>query len=318
MTTTHTFSELFTRFFHHKFSLDDFLYLDVKQETKTFQIKSANVSSPSDKLKRYHEFLNTFVFDKFDICDDVCFSYQKEKSVYDCIYPHKDSKYYLSTDLINFFNSIKSEAIKTLLINNIQNLNINDIENYTDKIVDIVSVDGAMPVGLATSAKISNAFLYKFDKKLLEYCKSQSIILTRYSDDLIFSCERSDMFDVLLKYIEVLLEELFQGSIKLNTKKTKIQSKKSKIKLLGVVITPDGNLTVDKKIKSDIEVLFYFYINDKERFKDFLQNKFDGRIGKAFGTLSYINSIDSEFLYSLRKKYGNYIVDGFLHRSIRG
>lgn len=314
--TTYSLSQLFHNFFHNGFSFDEFLSLDLEKEVTVYSIKNTQIVSPSQKLKKYHEFLNSFIFSKLSVCSDICFSYQKEKSVYDCIYPHKDSKYYLSTDLTNFFNSIKKENIKTLLEKNIQNIKIDNIKEHIEKIVNLASYDGVLPVGFAPSAKISNAFLYDFDLLLKEYCNDYNIVYTRYSDDLIFSCEDYELFDQLIKYIEKLLKELFSGTLSLNLKKTKTQSKKQKIKLLGVQITPDGNLTVDKKIKTNIVVLFYFYINDKARYKDFLNNKFDGRITKVFGTLSYINSIDSYFLDHLRSRYGNYIVDSFLHRSV--
>ena len=307
----------FNSYFHDKYSFNHFCNLDIKTQYKDI-FYSKNTFSPSKELKRYQQFLNFFIFDFMKVNEDVVFSYRKGVSTYDAIYPHKDSKYILSTDIKSFFLHIDKEDIKNLILQNKKNYLIQeeDIEQYIDTLVNLVSYNDILPIGAPTSPKISNAYLFKFDNKLQEYCKVEDIIYTRYSDDFIFSSNTNEKFNLLLVTMKELLISSGLEKLQLNEKKTKLQKKGSKVMLLGLLITPNGKITVDKKIKKEIEVLLYFYLSNKDKFKDFFEKNYDSNLEKVSGSLSHIKSIDKQFITKLKKKYGSYIVNSFIHRDI--
>jgi RNA-directed DNA polymerase len=118
-------------------------------------------------------------------------------------------------------------------------------------------------------------------------------------------------------FISKQLNLFHSGRIQLNPHKTKHTHKGKKIKLLGMVILPDGKITVDIKLKQQLEILLHFYINDKNKFSDYLTNHYHGKLSTISGQLNYINSIDSAYLNKLRKKYGNYVVDIFFRQTIK-
>jgi len=120
----------------------------------------------------------------------------------------------------------------------------------------------------------------------------------------------------LKKTIKDIFLSLGHDTLKLNNNKTRFQQKGSKIVLLGLVITPNGVITVDKQIKKDIEVLLHFYLSDKVKFKDFFEKNYASNLEKVSGKLSYIKSIDKLFITKLKKKYGSFIVNSFIHREI--
>ncbi len=307
----------FNSYFHDKYSFNHFCNLDIKIQYENI-FYSKNTFSPSKELKRYQQFLNFFIFDFMKVNEDVVFSYRKGVSTYDAIYPHKDSKYILSTDIKSFFLHIDKEDIKNLILQNKKNYLIDeeDIEQYIDTLVNLVSYNDILPIGAPTSPKISNAYLFQFDNKLEEYCKAEDIIYTRYSDDFIFSSNTNEKFALLLSTMKELLISSNLESFQLNERKTKLQRKGSKIMLLGLVITPNGTITVDKKIKKEIEVLLHFYLSNRDKFKDFFEKNYDSNLEKVSGRLSYIKSIDKQFITKLKKKYGSYIVNSFIHRDI--
>jgi len=70
---------------------------------------------------------------------------------------------------------------------------------------------------------------------------------------------------------------------------------------------------VPRKRKDNIKKLLYFFTTNTEKFTNFLTENYNGSLIKAYGELNYINDIDAEFMVFLRKKYGNYVVDKFLH-----
>ena len=60
----------------------------------------------------------------------------------------------------------------------------------------------------------------------------------------------------------------------------------------------------------------HFYLSDKVKFKDFFEKNYASNLEKVSGKLSYIKSIDKLFITKLKKKYGSFIVNSFIHREI--
>jgi RNA-directed DNA polymerase len=305
----------FNAYFHNKYSFDDFYKLDIKsQYTEIFHSK--RTVSPSKKLRDYQKFLSFFIFDLMKINKDVVFSYRKNVSTYDAIFPHINSKYIFTIDIEKFFLNIKIEKLKKLLIVNKDNYLIDskDIDTYIETIRNLVTYEGILPIGAPTSPQISNAYLFELDNELQKYCETRNIIYTRYSDDFIFSSNELELFSDFEDILKNKFKELEFDEF--NLKKKKIQKQGSKVIVLGLIITPQGDITVDKKIKEDIEILIYFYLNKKEKFKDFFSKKYSSSIDKVSGILSHIQSIDTKFISKLKRKYGSYIVNSLIHRDI--
>jgi RNA-directed DNA polymerase len=319
MIETKSLQKTFNLYFHGKYSFDDFINTDIKEHiTNQHQINNKTVLSIDKKLTEFHNFINIFIINQLDFDTSACFSYAKNTTVYDCLKPHKDNKYFLSTDITNFFGSICSADISKTIQHNIneKKIFISDINRYRNDIIKLLTVEDFLPIGFSTSGRLSNSILFEFDKKILIKCRSNNITYSRYADDLIFSSNNEDIAQIK-PIIKDILNNMFNKRLKINHDKTKTYSKKSRIKILGLIITPNGDITIDKKMKSDIETAMHFYANDTNKFNSFLEKKFDGKIQKVFGIVGYINSVNKDFLNKLRKKYGNYIVDSFLRKSAK-
>lgn len=308
--------EVFNSTFHQKLDFDDLLNLDVKSELKILENTHKLIFNPSNKLNKYLRFLNSFIFEYAKINTEVVYSYRRGYSAYDAVTKHADSKYFFQTDIKSFFYSITIEDVMSVLDNNLDNAPINDIEKYRQQLLNLVIVDGKLPVGFSTSPRISNTCLYAFDNALEEYCLAHKIIYTRYSDDLILSSNDNDLKNID-KVVSKFLYSFFGDRFQLNLNKTKHTYKGKKIKLLGMVILPSGHITVDMKMKKRLEILLHFYLTDKEKFSDYLNNKYHGDLGTISGQLNYINTVDKLYLNKLRKKYGNFIVDTFCHKTVK-
>ncbi len=302
--------------FHHKFEFNDFCQLDVVKEFTKLPTQRKLIFNPSSKLKKYHRFLNSFVFDYAKVNTDVVHSYRRGKNTFTAVIKHADSKYFFQTDIKDFFYSITSQDIVNVFDENLSNVPICDIDKYKDHLVNMVTVNNMLPVGFSTSPSISNTCLYAFDNDLEEYCLKKGVIYTRYSDDIILSSNESNLY-IIQDFISEKLSQYFNNRLQLNPNKTKHTHKGKKIKLLGLVILPSGKVSVDMKVKKRLEIALYFYINDKEKFYDFLSKQYDSNLSTISGQLCYINSIDKSYLDKLRKKYGNYIVDIFFHKTVK-
>ncbi|MBC5766062.1 RNA-directed DNA polymerase [Ramlibacter sp. GTP1] len=308
--------------FHGKQKFADFIGADVTSlyTTTTPRIgsKRRTLHMPSDKLRAYHEFLNLFVFEFLPVNTGVAFAYRKGVSAADAVRIHKHGRHFLVSDLADFFPSIDVSLVRATLVGGAMASPVEGLESNLDRILQLVCIDDALPLGFSTSPVLSNAVLFAFDTALQKECESRSLVYSRYSDDLIISGSDRDEVHGAGQIVEGLLREHFGEKLRLNPFKSKSLHVGSKVRLLGVVLLPNGKVTVDAKLRANIEVLLHFYLKDRAKFADFAK-KVTGEPDKAearlSGWINYINAVDQEYLDKLRMKYGSALVDRFVHRS---
>lgn len=290
--------------------------MKLSDEYNRFFIDGKVIFNPSAKLKKYLRFLNSFIFDYAKVNANVVHSYRQGKNAYTAVLKHANSKYFFQTDIQNFFYSITAQDVETIFDFNLSDTPIYDADKFKNQLLNLVTVNNTLPVGFSTSPSISNACLYAFDNALESYCLKHSVIYTRYSDDIILSSSENNL-NGIQDVVSEKLKYFFSDRFQLNPYKTKHTHKGKKVKLLGMVILPSGKISIDIKIKRQIEILFHFYINDKEKFSDYLGKHYKGNLSTISGQLSYINTIDKSYLNKLRKKYGNFVVDTFFHKTVK-
>ncbi|SGZ67944.1 Retron-type RNA-directed DNA polymerase [Bathymodiolus thermophilus thioautotrophic gill symbiont] len=212
------FQEIFNLYFHGKYSFEDFINTNVKDHITQHQFNQRTVLSVNKKLTEFHKFINVFVINKLDYDASVCFSYANNTTVRNCLEPHKNNKYFLSTDISNFFGSIQSVDVMATIQHNINkgNIAITDIEQYKDNIVKLMTFEGTLPLGFSSSGRLSNSILLKFDQAVLSQCKPQKITYSRYADDLIFSSN-----DTNIKQVKSTVEDVL-ASMFITTKQKPI------------------------------------------------------------------------------------------------
>lgn len=308
---------LFEAMYHGKYDFNDFANCDISANYEEINKKERIIQKPNKKLKAYHTFLNLFLFDYLSVNTKVVFSYRKGVSTYDAVSKHSRSKYFFQTDIARFFPSIDSDLIKKTILGSCELSPISDIDVFLERVFDFVVVKNQLPMGFSTSPPISNACLFNFDNDLEKYCSNHNLIYTRYSDDLIISSGAKGGVDGVDLKVDAILQNSFGGKLTLNAAKSKFTHPGGKIKVLGMVILPNGKITVDIKFKSNIEVLLHFYINDKEKFIDTVNGDMSAGIERITGYLNYVNTVDKSYLDKLRKKFGATIVDMFLHQSVK-
>ncbi|SDS42141.1 RNA-directed DNA polymerase [Pseudomonas asplenii] len=315
---------IFEAMYHGKHNFQDFLTGNIEPHYKITTLKGMKIYRPDEKLKAYHKFLNLFVFDFLKINKDVVYSYRKGVNVVSAVKKHANNKHFFQTDLKNFFNSIDKELVRNTIHSNLEHIPISNLDKHLDRILELSTVEDKLPIGFSTSPIISNACLQKFDSVLEDYCASEDLIYTRYSDDIILSSGGNTRLYGIEAKVSEILRECFGGKLNLNPSKTKFSSVGNKIKILGMVILPNGTVTIDSKLKNTIEVLLHFYASDKEKFKDRLASessklKGENSIGllQISGYLNYVNTTDPNYLNKLRKKYGSVVVDAFIRGTVK-
>jgi len=304
-----TFEEAFNTVFHNKITFDDFCSLELSCEIKAFTTNDGRlIYRPSDKLKDCLRFIDRVVFRNLAKDTDVVHSFIKGKSTLTAVQAHSQNKYFFITDICDFYPNVKSTDVAHILNRDKNLISISDIEDYIGLIVNMTSLAGGLPVGFPTSPQLSNAFLFEFDRELKKYCIDHDLVYTRYVDDIIISSKAFEKLSELTVLIQNLLKQFASINLLLNKQKTHITHFNNKVKILGLVILPNGRVTIDAKYKKKIELALYFYINDRKKYSDFIAGVFHGDERSLFGLLHYAKSVDTAYIEKLQRKYGVYVL----------
>ena len=196
--------------------------------------------------------------------EEIVHSFTKGKSTLTAVREHKGNKYFFLTDIRSFYPNVKENDVRRILKRDKNLIPIVDIENYVDMIVAMISHGGAIPVGFSTSPRLSNAYLFEFDREVKNFCIEHSLIYTRYADDIIISGNRFDDLSDLRRQIQWFLNNFASPGLILKQSKTHITHLGNKVKILGLNVLPDGRISIDAKYKKKIELLLHFYINNKK------------------------------------------------------
>lgn len=304
---------LFDAMHHGKYDFDDFLECSVEENYDQVPWSGRVIYRPSKKLKAFHKFTNNFVFDHLPVNRRVAFAYRKGSNPHHALEPHSGSRAFYKTDLTKFFDNITSELIRGVLTD--ATTPVSDLASYIERVLELVTVEGRLPIGFSSSPPLSNACLKGFDDALDDLCSRKGLIYSRYADDIIISCQD--------RYLLVGIEETLKGFLRdhlgegftINRSKSKLITVGRKIKALGMVVLPSGQISIDMAVKKKIESQLYFFISDRARLAKIFNGDFESGLQQLAGHISHINSADPAYLEKLRRKYGSTVIDGFLHRS---
>lgn len=133
----------------------------------------------------------------------------KKKSNVTNAKPHQGKKYQFTTDLLNFYPSIKYRRIYDTF------LKLGYSNHYSHWLTKLVSWKGDLPQGAPTSGHIANLVFLKTDYLLIDFCNEHGLTYTRYVDDITISS--AQCFKHLLNDI---LNLIIHDNFKINYRKT--------------------------------------------------------------------------------------------------
>ena len=306
---------LFDAIHRGKYDFDNFLHGDLTSSCTPVKIKKRIVYRPDKKLKSYLVFLNTFLFEHLELNERVVYSYRKGVNPNEVAHVHATSRAFFQTDIENFFGSINRTLVRDTILPQIDRIPVSDLQTYVDRILDLTTINGVLPVGFPTSPVISNVCLTPFDNDLESHCRSLDLVYTRYADDIVVSAKSREALSGVESKVNECLTQHFLGRLKLNAVKRKLTTIGRKTKIMGMVILPNGQVAIDMELKKKVEVLLHFYVRNRSSFIDMSDGDLDAGVKKLSGYITYINTADKPYLEKLRRKFGTTVVDSFLHRS---
>ena len=119
-------------------------------------------------------------------------------------------------------------------------------------------------------------------------------VYTRYADDIFFSTDRKGVCSKFLEKVDQLFKKTSSPSLRINRSKTAYLSRKNQRRVTGLIICPDGKISIGRKKKRMISSLLFRYQ------KGVLEDK---EIASLRGYISYVNDVEPAFINALALKY---------------
>ncbi len=132
--------------------------------------------------------------------------------------------------------------------------------------------------------------------------------------------DRSELSDAG-NVIEDCLSAEIGDEFKLNPAKSKLTTIGRKVKHLGLVILPSGDVAIDRDVRNRIESWIHFYLRDRAKllkiFEETPNQGMEEGLERLSGLVSYAHAADPTYLDKLRSKFGTTVIDSLLHRSAK-
>jgi len=225
-----------------------------------FQIPKKNgglreIQSPNEELKEIQNKLNKYL--------SAIYFGVKPKSVHGFVLglgsegesfsivsnakEHCNKKHVLNMDIENFFSSISAKQIKAALSK--QPFAIS--EEISIVVALLGTYQKKLPTGAPSSPVLSNIYCFEMDNLLEEYCSTNELTYTRYADDLTFS-SNTKISERVIDELRIIITNF---GFKLNEKKFRLQSSRSKQTVTGLVVNKKVN--VDRRYIRKLRAILY-------------------------------------------------------------
>lgn len=251
-----------------------------------------SIAQPSPELKTLQYWVFHKILGKLPV-STAAYAYKKGDSIKRHAQLHAKSRFFLHTDIRNFFPSIKSSRLNPILRENkhiFEDIGL-DLEESLEDIRKICFRKDSLSIGAVSSPVISNVVMYSFDEIMLEYCKANGYLYSRYADDIYVSSKSYIPKDVLT----FLQREIAKCGFTMNYSKTKFYSSKSRRKVTGLIITNDSRISIGTERRKAIKKMVY----DK-----LVHGKGDPY--QILGYLSFLKDVEPNTYNNLIVKYSQY------------
>jgi RNA-directed DNA polymerase len=151
-----------------------------------------------------------------------------------------------------------------------------------------------LAVGAPSSPMISNAVMFSLDRELYAWASARGGVYTRYADDLVYSSNVIGDCAEFVARLEVLLKRTKSPCLTMNRRKTVYSSLATRRRITGLIVTPDGKVSVGRR--------------NKRYLRKLLHKLRHGRISKerrAFlrGYLAFVRDVEPDLVNSLAIKF---------------
>lgn len=251
------------------------------------------VAQPAREVKAIQRWIVREIGPKLPIHDSAT-AYREGASIRKNAEAHVYSRYMLKLDFTNFFPSILRSDVYSHLERHCSEF----LDPSAEKLIAHVCCWARrrqpplrLCIGAPSSPMLSNSIMYEFDNRLSATAEQEGVIYTRYADDITLSSRDRGKIDRYGEFVKELLSELQYPKLSLNLAKTVRASRAGKRVVTGLVLTPDGNVSIGRDRKRLIRTMYHHSLSQQLGEKEMRELQ---------GLLSFADSIEPGF--SLRLK----------------
>ena len=207
---------------------------------------------------------------------------------------HAATKFTTRLDFREFFPSFDSvsvgEFFRKISADNSLNFSDDDI-NFATK---IVCRSGRLAIGAPSSPKITNAMMFEFDTLVAGEAANLNAVYTRYADDIFLSGFDFLIVRQLEEKIRKIVDDQKAPKLVLKEEKTLHLSRAQHRSVTGLVITPDGAVSIGRARKREIKTLVHLGLHDKLKAGD---------RARLAGLIAFVSDVEPLFLIALSRKF---------------
>ena len=259
-------------------------------DTRTICVPNKNLKKVQkklyNKLSTYYDEIKT----QNNFTSKISHGFEKNRSIVTNAEVHKNKRYVVNLDLLDFFPSINFGRVRSYFIKN-NYFEIND--DIATILAQLTCYKGTLPQGAPTSPLIANMICNIMDIRILKIAKKYRLDYTRYADDLTFSTNNKYFLNDYDKFLEDIKNIIHRSGFELNSKKTRLLFSNSRQEVTGLVV--NKKISVPKEYYKNTRAMAhslykngYFLIDDEV-----------GTIEPLEGRFSFINQIN---LYNIDNK----------------
>lgn len=284
------------------------------------------IIEPKPELKLLQKNLLVLLSDIFSIkASAFSTAYVKNLSIKDNALIHVKSNHFLRIDLKDFFSTTSKEFLHSSLLKLFEfglvaffehysslgniftielfeehNKLLKRMENILNATVELATLDNSLPQGSPLSPFLSNIVMLEVDFIINESIRHSNlsnnlILYSRYADDMIFSSfSKIGRKELVLKLEEILKQTPYT----INKVKTNYYRLPGKVKINGLTISNDHNVTIGNRQKQEIKRNLFRRLIQMEK------GLFDSSLNMSLlGEISYIRMIEPNFYDALLNTY---------------
>lgn len=251
------------------------------------------VAQPAREVKAIQRWVVREIGPKLPIHNSAT-AYREGASIRKNAEAHVSSRYMLKLDFTNFFPSILRSDIHSHLERHCSEF----LDTSAQKLIAHVCCwarDRQPPlrlcIGAPSSPMLSNSIMYEFDTRLFSAAEQEGVIYTRYADDITLSSRDRGKIDRYEEFLKGLLSELQYPKLSFNLAKTVRASRAGKRVVTGLVLTPDGSVSIGRDRKRLIRSMYHHSLSRQLGEKEMKELQ---------GLLSFADSIEPGFSQRLK------------------
>lgn len=266
------------------------------------------IAQPSRELKAIQRYLLENVLSKLPV-HAAATGYVEGRNITQNAASHVGSRVIMKLDFENFFPSITVHDWELYAKANNVGLESTDLTlcNYILFWGQRSNVPQCLSIGAPTSPILSNVLLFEIDTRLAEAAAAANVVYTRYADDITASGETIEDVQKFEVAARAVIRATQSPRLIFNDEKRGIYTSGQRRMVTGLVVTPDGKVSIGRERKRLISAMLHRST----------VNKLDpDNLALLKGLLGFCLAAEADFVSRLRNKYGDAAIDKALRYHI--